>query len=385
MEGTKVKFLKGLFTFFVILVILGGLVYIGYAVLERDIFQLRVDTTPNAQMEETNQDNMNMKGMDNSAQENVKPALPNPYDAQNREKMTQAIGMIDQALELITIDPYSKATMPSSKDSMQMDSMQGQEQGNGTINIYPSDNSSVNIGPSENNTDSANNEVNATDAMQGNMDSMTMNQSNNYVYDQGKLQQLHSGIFTMAQGVLAINELNDDLIEQSMMVETNPLSYQTYVLRYSTALKNKTNLENAVEMLSQASVLININPYASQNGYAYNNDSMKQLHEGIYKLAQGMALLKSLNNDFTTQMTSATLQAQNIVYNNQISVDDMGYMGYGMFENISISTVINLVIIVLVAGLIIGILGAISSLFKKNKKNIIVNRDYEEHSPTERG
>lgn len=138
------KFLRGLVVFFLVLIILGGLGYIGYNVFMGEIFQTRIDMTPKTQAQD-------MNGMNMGDTEKVQNAsLPNPYVTLNREKMNQAISLIDQALELITIDPYSRATIPDSKDKMQMDNMQGQvSKSTGTINIYPSDNSSVNITPSD--------------------------------------------------------------------------------------------------------------------------------------------------------------------------------------------------------------------------------------------
>lgn len=377
------KFFRGLMTFFLVLIILSGLGYIGYNVFIGDLFFSEPNMTSRV-LSEAAKEEMNMSGTNNSATQNI--ALPNPLDAQNREKMNQAIRLIDQALELITIDPYSKATIPGSNDNMNMDNMQGNSsQGTGTINIYPSDNSSVNIVPSENETD-------AQDSTQANMGSMDMDSmdldtktSNNYVYDQGKLQQLHSGIYTMAQGILAINELNDDLLNQSMMIETSPTTYQTYVLRYGAALQNKTNLESAIELLNQVSVLINVNPYASPNGYAYNSDNLKQLHEGIFKLAQGMGMLNSLKEDFTNQMSQASIQAQNMISSsNSMDMVEDGLFGYDLFGDMSLSTIFKLIIIVLMIGLITGVLGAISKMFKNNNRNLKINRDYPHTDPREK-
>lgn len=368
------KFLKGLLTFFLVLIIVGGLGYIGYSVYVGEMFT-RMDMTPSAQEEEDKQGDMNMAGMDNST-----PALPNPLVAQNREKMNEAITLIDQALALITIDPYSKATIPKDNDEMNMNSMTGQlSQGTGTINIYPSGSSSVNITPSENATEDA------TEAMSG----MTMpndsTQNNNIVYDQGKLQQLHSGIYTMAQGVLAIKELNEKLLNQSMMIETNPITYQTYVLRYNAALKNKAELESAVESLKQVSILINVNPYASPNGYEYNSNNLMQLHEGIYKLAQGMAILDSLEDDFANQMSQATIQAQNMVYDSsQMDMGQVGLLGSGVFGNVDITTIFKLIIIVLLIGLIAGILGAVLKMFRRNNNRLKVTPDRHDYAPSDK-
>lgn len=379
------KFLKVLFTLLIVLIIVSGLFYVFYPSFFNNMYLFQSDVAQDTQMDTNNQGSMNMSGMDGTQGNNVQvnnaqsTTLPNPFTAKNREKMTLALNLINQALELITIDPYSQSTMPSSDMTMDMDSMQT-SQGTGTINIYPDGNSSVNISREDNTTD-ATSVAGMTDQDMGNMD---MEDRQNFVFDQGKLQQLHSGIFTMAQGVLAVNELNDDLLEQSMQLEVNPLTYQTYVTRYNVASQNLTKLENAIEKLSQASVLINVNPYGSPNGYAYNTDSMRQLHEGIYKLAQGMATLNSLKDDFYAQMSNSAMQAQNQAYNyNQM--DYSHNIGQGLFANINMPTVLNLIIIVLVVGLILGIIGAILSMFNKNNRKVRVVKDNEYQVPSERG
>jgi len=359
------RFLKGLLAFFLIIIIVGGVAYVGWNIYVDSQFNNSMDMTSDNTQDNTNNEETDMSNMNNStdnAEQNV--AIPNPQDAENREKMSKAIDLIDEAVELITIDPYSNATVPDSSDPMQMDNSQGQaSQVTGTINIYPSDNSSVNLTPSSDTATNDNGMNNTeTQSTMGKMDTVS-NQSNNFVYDQAKLQQLHSGIYTVAQGILAINELSDNLLNQSMRIEQAPFTYQTHVLRYSAALQNKADLENALTMLDKASILINVNPYASENGYAYKNDNMKQLHEGIYKYAQGMALLESLGEDFTNQMTTASMSAQNLIYSaNQM--DMSGSIGTSLFSNINMSTIFNIIIIILVIGLIIGILGAISNLFK---------------------
>lgn len=284
----------------------------------------------------------------------------NTIAIQNKDKLNQAIGTINQAIELITIDPYSKTTISTMQNgNMQMG---GTQPSQGTINIYPSGNSSVNIAPNGNNSPN-----NAAPSTNTNMGAMTEQKNSNYVYDQGKLQQLHNGIYTLAQGIMAINQLNDDLSVQSAMVESNPPDYQTYVMRYNTALQNKTKLNNAIGMINQANTLVNVNPYASANGYQIDLQAMQQLHQGVYKLAQGMTMVSRLNEDFTNQMAQAAQKAQNI--SNNSSMTGMTMSGTGLFDSINLTTVFNIILIVMVVGLIIGIFGAIVSLFKKRSIN----------------
>jgi uncharacterized membrane protein len=61
-------------------------------------------------------------------------------------------------------------------------------------------------------------------------------------------------------------------------------------------------------------------------------------------------------------MTTASVNAQNLV--NNMGGMNMG-SGTGLFGNLSLSTIFNIIIIVLILGLILGILGAIANLFKQ--------------------
>lgn len=366
------KFIKGLVVFLLITVIVGGVgflaynLYFGNMMLGNGMNMSSDNSEDNASNDtgDSNDESMNMSDKDMSSDNmNQTTAIPNPQDAKNREKLNDAITIINKALDQITIDPYSNATV-SENSSMQMNSNMT-SQGTGTINIYPSDNSSVNITPNDSTQETDTTQTNTSPtAMSGmNMgDSKQGTEDTNYVYDQVKLQQLHSGIYTIAQGISAIEGLNDSLLGQSMILEEQPFTYQTYVLRYNNALKNQSELEKAMSLLDSASILINVNPYASDSGYTIDSDSMKQLHEGVYKFAQGMAILESLKQDFVNQMSAASMSAQNTIYS--IGQMDMGNNSSSVFGGLSISTIFNIILIVLIIGLIIGILGSILNLFK---------------------
>ncbi|MDF2522959.1 MAG: hypothetical protein K0R31_600 [Clostridiales bacterium] len=365
------KVLRGILVVLLVFIIIGGLGYIGWSMfympMNHQSMNTPSDTTnppstntpqgqmPGMQMPQNNQQVPNSSS-GNTNQSNV-PL--NTIAIQNKDKLNQAIGTINQAIDLITIDPYSKATVSGMLNgNMQTGGTQTQPgQGTGTINIYPSGNSSVNIAPPANNSPN-----NTTPSPSTNMGAMAQQQNTNYVFDQGKLQQLHNGIYTLAQGMMAINQLNDDLAIQSASVESNPPDYQTYIMRYNTSLQNKTKLNNAVNMINQANTLVNINPYASPNGYQVNVQGIQQLHQGIFKLAQGMTMLSRLNDDLTSQMAQAAQRAQSIA--NMSGVPGMTMPGTGLFGSINLSTLFNIILIVMVIGLVIGVFGAIVSLFK---------------------
>lgn len=365
------KFFRSLFVVFLVLIIVGGLGYIGWSMFLAPMSNSGNSSmgnmpgmntppknqTPSPQVPNNNQQMPGMSGMQqpqNNAVQNNAPL--NIIAIQNKDKINQAIGTINQAIELISIDPYSRATVPSAVNGS-MGNMQGQSNQGGTVNVFPSGNSTVNVVPPGNNTPN-----NVSSSTNTNMGAMTGQQNTNYVYDQGKLQQLNNGIYTFAQGIMQINQLSEDLTVQSAMLEDNPATYQTYSSRYYMALQNKSKLNNAVTKINQASTLVNVNPYASPNGYQINVPEMQNLHQGVYKLAQGMTMLSRLNDDFTTQMALAARQAQNIT-NAMNNMSDMNTSS--MWSNISFSTIFNIVLVIMVIGLIIGILGAIVSMFRK--------------------
>lgn len=370
------KFLKGLVVFLLIAIIVGGLGYIGWTMffMPNSHFNLgnlgmgnmsgmntqQNTQTPSAQTGNSGQmpgmsgmqGNQSSSGQSNSNQNNPLNTLA----IQNKDKLNQAIGTINQAIDLITIDPYSRITVPNM--TMPQGNMQGQQnQQGGTVNVYPGGNSTVNVTPPAGN----NTPNNSTPAANNNPAAMIEQQNANYVYDQGKLQQLNNGIYTLAQGIMLVNQLGDDLTIQSSTVEVNPQTYQTYIIRYNTALLNKTKINNAISMINQAFTLVNINPYGSINGYQINIPEMQKLHQGVYKLAQGMTMLKGLNDDFTVQMAQAAYNAQRLTS----STGTSGTAGMNMTSNgINLTTIFNIVLVVMVVGLVLGVFGAIISMFR---------------------
>lgn len=392
------KVLRGFLVVFLVLIIVGGLGYIVY-----DFFlmpmnhgstsmgnmpgmnnqgtnaQNGTNSQNNAQQNQNNQqmpgtqtpqnqNNQQMPGMQTPQNQNAaqQPASSSTYAplntiaVQNKDKLNSAISTINQAIDMMSIDPYAKATIPSTDQGM-AGSMQTQQNPNtGAVYVFPSGSSTVNVVPPSNNSPN-----NMTSSTNNNMGAMTGQQNTNYVYDQGKLQQLNNGIYAVAQGLMAINQLNDDLAAQSATVESNPPNYQTYVVRYNTALQNRTKLNSAISMIDRASTLVNVNPYASPAGYQIKVTEMQSLHNGLFKLAQGMTMLNRLNEDFTLQMAQAAGQAQALA-NNMNNMSGMNMSG--MNQTLSLSSIINIVIIVLVIGLVLGIFGAIVSLFRKKPR-----------------
>lgn len=374
------KVLRTLFVFILVVVILGGVGLIAWNMYYgpnniADILPWNTNRGTN-----TTDPNMqgNMSGMDMSGNDSMTPATGvntqnnnnlsfSAISLQNRQKLMEVQNMVNDAIDLITMDPYSRVTVPSSMNgNMEMPQTQGSS---GTINIYPNGTNSLNITPPVNGDGTAN----RADGM-ANMPGMpNMNANNNmnmaagnYVYDQAKLEQLHRGIVRLAQGMMYLTQLNDDITIQASTMEANGNNYQTYMDRYSRIIKNKSKLNNAISSINQATELVNVNPYGSAGGYQYNAQYMEQMHRGIYALAQAMVLANDLNEDFTEQMVQAVTAAQYSIYNNNMG--NMAGMNNNSWANIlnpsSISTVFNLLLIVMIVVLIISVFGAIGHMFK---------------------
>lgn len=385
------KVLKALFIFILVIIIVGGIGYIALSMYYgpnniAGIFPWNAnkgtDTTdPNTQ------GGMNMPG-DGSMTPSTGTDTQNnkltfsAISLQNRERLMEVQSMVNQAIELITMDPYSRVTIPSSmSNSMQTPQTQS---GTGTINIYPNGSNSLNITPPTTGGGAAT--KGTADTTMPNMPTMpntgNMNGSSNYVYDQGKLEQLHRGIVRLAQGTMYLTQLNDDMTLQASTIETNNNNYQTYIDRYGTIIKNKAKLSKALTSINQATELVNINPYGGANGYQYNAQYMDQMHRGIFTLAQAMVLANDLSEDLTTQMAQAVTSAQNAIYNN-----GMGNMpgmnnasGWSnLFNPTSISTVFNIILIIMVVLLIISVFGALGHILKGGNKN---NKDAKTKNDT---
>ncbi|HYE84480.1 MAG TPA: hypothetical protein VEG39_20245 [Clostridia bacterium] len=385
------KFLRGLLVFFLIIVIIGGLGYIGwnyyYMPYMGNTGNLPSATPPANTPADTNQGsmgNMQMPGQGNTGTTTMPghgnmgtqtPAAQNTgYSAlalQNKDRLTQVVATINQALDLITMDPYSRLTLP---DGTNEAAAQQAPQGGGTVNIYPNGNNAVNVNPATPSAATTGTTPAAPSAATG------MTADANFVYDQAKLEQLHRGIFKLAQGVMLLNQLNSNLTLQAGLMEANPPTYQSYIDRYNTTMLNKTKLNNAINMINEASDMVNVNPYASRNGYQYDVQAMDRLHRGIYKLAQGMVLASELDEEFAKQMVSAVTAAQYLYSTGSMSGMNMNMpMQTGLsslFNSANLASILNLILVILIVTLILSIFGAISQMLKGKKRL----KDNESHN-----
>ena len=334
------KILKGIFVFLLILIIIGGVGFLGWSFSRSPGKMLGMNmpsTTSNANDSQTPQQKSNDASMSSMPNTQNKISL-NTLTIKNKDRLSQIITTISDAINLITVDPYSKVTVPG---SVAPPNVLPSQKGNTTVNIYPNSTADVNV-PS-----------------QGTIKAQTppaiINPSANIVYNQGKLEQLHNGIFKLAQGMMLLNELNDDLSLQA--TATEPSNYEGYVTRYATLLANKLKLSKSLIMINESSTLINVNPYASDIGYEYNPQQMEQFHKGVYKLAQGMLSGIKLGDDFTSQMALVNSLSNNSSMNNMNMSTTFG------LPKLNVNTIVTIIIIVLILTLIMSLIGAAKSTF----------------------
>lgn len=326
------KVLKGMVNFILISIIIGGTGFLTWNLINKPGMNNMGNMGGMGNMTESADNNTSgdTSPQANSMQNNN---FFTTLTLQNKDRLSQITTTINDAINQITIDPYSKVTLPSSTEQQNTRSTQG----NTTVNIYPNGNA-------------ANGSATTPQMPKG-----------NYVYNQDKLEQLHNGIFKLAQGRMFLSELNDDLTAQTSMSE--PTSYEDYSLIYNTLLQNKNKLNNALNMINEASTLINVNPYASGNAYEYNAEEMQNLHNGIYKLAQGLLSGTKLSEDFTNQM----VQVSNLANN----TSSMGNMNMGqniMLGSFNVSDILKVVLVILIISLFISLFGIVGSIFKRKAK-----------------
>lgn len=394
------KFLKGFLVFVLIAIIVGGIGYIGYSFLFMgDMNHSSMNGTTTAAATEsqsqqttdtkTNQNDQSMAGMagmqssssnnqssqnNNTQQSNNQLALNQAnLVLQNKEKLDKTSSLINEALKLMSVDPYapgdSNAGMNMQQQTGNASSEPSQSStsvpaGNGnstTINIYPQGSSSSNT--------------------------MTQNstmQNMGTTYNSNKMDKLHSGLYKIAIGTALIEQLKDDLTYQAEYAAGNYQdAVQYYSNQYNLTVQNKNKLNQIMTYLNDAADLVNINPYVSSNGLVYDKDRMNQIHQSIQKLAEGVVSLNDLSDDFTKQTISLTNTVQNYINNaaqqqttdsTMVMPTSSGLFG-GLFDNISMTSFVNIVLILFVIGLIFGILGFIFSLLKTPAQKVTKKED----------
>lgn len=173
-------------------------------------------------------------------------------------------------------------------------------------------------------------------------------------------------MFRLSQGITQLNQLNEDFTNQASSIEPKNKTYDIYYQRYAALLGNKSKLSNAINLVSDAYTIANVNPYASSNGYTFKPQMMQNIHQGIFKLAQGLSVLSRLNDDLNKQMTATNMAGSSHASIN-MNMDNGSMMGFDIFNSQKINFIIKLFLMAMIVLFILSIFGAISSLFKRSR------------------
>lgn len=268
------------------------------------------------------------------------PSTFNQLASQNKDKLMQATNILNQAMELITNDPYAQITLPNQPSTTARDN------NTSTVTIPPRDGVTINITPGSSKKEFPPN-------------------SGSIVYDQSKLEQLHNGIFQFSQAMMLLNELNNDLTDQSVMSENNPPTSDTYAVRYNLIQQNRSKLVHANRLLQESMVMVNVNPYSPAEGYVYNTQKMQQLHQGISELARSALLLSRLSDDLNQQMTQTAYEARlaRVQMNNMSGMN----MQNGTMTGTDNTWLFNLALVIITFGIVLGVLVLIRRLINDVK------------------
>lgn len=190
-------------------------------------------------------------------------------------------------------------------------------------------------------------------------------------YDATKMEQLHSGVYNLSVGKAMLEQLKNDFEDQVSNANANGQDpVQFYTNQYTLTQQDKNKLDSALSYINKAAELVNINPYVSAQGLVYDRDRMGQIHESVFTLAESVVALNLLDDKLTNQtvdLANKVQESYNNVNNQMNSAMSMAPSG-SLFGNINMQTVINIILILFVAGLIFGIFGFVLSLFKSPVK-----------------
>lgn len=357
----KGSFLSGLVVFILIIIILGGVGYLGFNIIKNANggmtgMNMASDTTDAGSTDtassETSSDTSSTEN-DTSTESTYKINQINQV-MMDKEALDKAYNTISSALDKMTLDPYA------ADDGM---------------------NSSMNDQMGNQMNDQANdNQTNATSDSQANITvniytgsdtaSQTTQMQMGQTYDETKMQQLHSGLYKVSVGMQLLKLLQEDITAQAeaASVDTSEAT-QYYINQYYKTIQSKNNLNQALTYINEAVDFININPYVDANGLVYDTERMTQLHDSIYLIAQGIVDLNKLNDDLLTQAVDLGTLAQNAYNEAQLnSQNSMETMNTTSGTGINISNIIMIVLIAFVIIFVIGLLGSIMNLFKSGNQ-----------------
>lgn len=354
--ASKSSFFSKILSFFLVLIIIGGVGFLGYKLIANKNMSMSMNMGSQSDQSSSSQDQMNM-GSDSSSQDKMnmsgsdtnEKAIPqyvtNQVNVilQDKEQLDKNIKILNDTLEIMTLDPYSVDTKVQT-----------------TTNNTNTNNTTSGQANNNNNTN------NSTDKSVTNTQGNTV-QGNTTTYDPNKMEQLNNGIYKVSLGMQLLNQLKDNI---ELQMEQASINYQNapqyYQNQYYMTVQNKSKLMEALTYVNEASTLLNTNPYVSKDGtVVYDKERMTQIHKSVYKFAEAVGGFNKLNDDFTKQTVSLGSLAQSS-QNSQSSMNmpQMNQSSNSIFGNINIATVANILLITFIFIFIISIFGFIARLLK---------------------
>jgi hypothetical protein len=361
------KVLIGFVTLILLVIIIFGVIYTGGIQIGGTTF-LGLDKIFNfPQFRQTNQE-FNNRGFQGQNRSDVKmnPANQNPMNSQpaisqapivlkNIESLNKAMGQLNDAIKLIQLEPYSDDEKQSNSQNITNVPEAASDNKSVSQTTTPQNGTVINIFP--NNTSTEKNSI------------LPSLKNTGLHYDPVKMEQLNSKLYKVAYGMELIRQLNDEFTMQTEIAGANlqnpSIYYQNF---YNITIINKMKLNQALAYINEAEDLVNINPYISSSGLIFDRERMRQVHSGIFKLAEGVAQLTLLNSDLLKQSVSISSLYQNYIStttSNDINMGSAGNMLFSGNGTIDMRILVNLIIIAFVILLFIGLLGFIVKLFKK--------------------
>jgi hypothetical protein len=370
----KGSFLRGLVVFVLIIIILGGVGYLGFNIMNNAKgMDMASDTTTTSNEStdststETASTNTNSTESSNQTTTTDSTTVTNVVDTYkidqlnqlmlNSETLSKAYQIVSAALDEMTLDPYATDSSMSDEMNDQMNSMQGTQNSSDTTT---QDKTTVNVYTG-----------NVTD--QQSMQMTNMGQT----YDADKMQQLHSGLYKVSVGMQLLKQLQDDIalqIEKASVDTSTKTEY--YMNQYYSTIANKNKLNNALTYINEAVDLININPYVDAYGLVYDSARMTTLHDSIYKIAQGVVDLNAIDSKLLNQAVTLGTLAQT-AYNDSLqsqNTDNMNNMNMtSSTSGLNTSMIVTVILVLFVVIFIIGLIGSILNMFKSGKQSSITD------------
>lgn len=356
---SKGGFFRGFIVFLLVMVIFGGVGFLGYNIIFKGNMQMNMSsgaTTENT--DNTVSSNTKSTNMNQNNSEEVTDTTENEYIVaqvnlltENKQLLSKAIKTIQSSVDQMSQETYKVAGQQDSKkqdsNSNQQKDVSSDSSNNTTINIY------------------------TEQIAQPTQTQDTTGQT----YDADKMQSLHTGIYKASLGIQLLIQVSDNIDSQINKASINSTSKtEYYINQYNATLQNKNVLEQAQGYISDAIELLNINPYVDANGLAYSSIDMAAMHESLDSYAKAVVEINQLNTNMLNQTVQLGTMAQTA--NNQENQTQMttsnnmnmtSSMSSGFLSNLNISSIFTVILVVFVVIFIIGLLGAVSQIFKTGK------------------